>query len=144
MTTRPTYDDANLILRLYEMRREERMRKARAWFVGNFKVKTWDELQKIAAPGSDENASYRMVVSYWDMVASFITSGVLHKELFFQSGRELLFVWERIRDVLPQVREMLKDPHLYHHLETVGTEFVTYFKGRSAEGYDAFVKRVKG
>ncbi len=144
MTTRPTYDDANLILRLYEMRREERMRKARAWFVGNFKVKTWDELQKIAAPGSDENASYRMVVSYWDMVASFITSGVLHKELFFQSGRELLFVWERLRDVLPQVREMFKDPLLYQHLETVGTDFVTYVKGRSAEGYDAFVKRVKG
>jgi hypothetical protein len=144
MTTRPTYDDANLILRLYEMRREERMRKARAWFVGNFKVKTWDDLQKVAPPGSDENASYRMVVSYWDMVASFITSGVLHKELFFQSGRELLFVWERLRDVLPQVREMFKDPLLYHHLEAVGTEFVTYFKGRSGEGYDAFVKRVKG
>ena len=94
------------------MRREERMRKARAWFGANFKVKTWDELQKIAPGGSDENASYRMVVTYWDMVASFITSGVLHKELFFQSGRELLFVWERIRDVLPQVRERNKDPLL--------------------------------
>ena len=50
MKTRPTYDDANLILRLYEMRREERMRRARAWFTANFKVKTWDELQKLA-PG---------------------------------------------------------------------------------------------
>ena len=144
MLTRPTYDDANLILRLYETRREERMRKARAWFGAHVKVKNWDELQKIAPPGTDENASYRMVVSYWDMVASFITSGVLHKELFFQSGRELLLVWERIRDVLPQLRESYKDPLLYQHLESVGNEFAVYFKSRSGEGYDAFLKRVKG
>ena len=62
--TQPTYDDANLILRLYEMRREDRMRKARAWFTAHFKVKSWDELQKLAPGGSDENASYRMVVTY--------------------------------------------------------------------------------
>src|SRR5687767_1922073 len=143
MTSRPTSDDANLILRLYEMRREDRMRRARAWFTGNFKVKTWEELQKLAPGGSDENAFYRMVVTYWDMVASFVTSGVLHKELFFQSGRELLLVWERLRDVLLQIRDVYKDPLLYQHLEIVGTEFAAYFKGRSGEGYDAFIKRIK-
>ena len=143
MITRPTYDDANLILRLYEMRREDRMRKARGWFVGNFKAKTWEELQKIAPPGSDENASYRMVVTYWEMVASFVTGGVLHQELFFQSGRELLLVWERLRDVLPAIREVNKDPVLYQHLETVGTEFAAYFKDKSGDGYDAFLKRIK-
>jgi hypothetical protein len=144
MTTRPTYDDANLILRLYEMRREERMRRARAWFTSQFKVKTWEELQKLAPLGSDENASYRMVVTYWDMVASFVSSGVLHQELFFQSGRELLLVWERLRDVLPEVRARYEDPYLWAHLETVGNEFASYFKGRSGDGYDAFLKRVKG
>ncbi|MCA1792236.1 MAG: hypothetical protein LC667_21040, partial [Thioalkalivibrio sp.] len=81
MTPRPTYDDANLILRLYEMRREERMRQARAWFTAQFRVKSWEELQKLAPGGTDQNASYRMVVSYWDLVASFVTSGVLNKEL---------------------------------------------------------------
>ena len=144
MKTRPTYDDANLILRLYEMRREDRMRKARAWFTANFKVKTWDELQKLAPGGSDENASYRMVVTYWDMVASFVNSGVLHQELFFQSGRELLLVWERMKDVLPEIRQQYKDPHLWGHLETVGNQFASYFKARSGEGYDAFLKRIKG
>ena len=143
MITRPTYDDANLILRLYEMRREDRMRKARGWFVSNFKAKTWEELQKIAPPGSDENASYRMVVTYWEMVASFVTGGVLQQELFFQSGRELLLVWERLRDVLPAIREVNKDALLYRHLETVGTEFATYFKDKSGDGYDAFIKRIK-
>jgi hypothetical protein len=144
MTPRPTYDDANLILRLYDMRRDDRMRKARAWFTANFKVSTWEDLQALAPAGSDENASYRMVVTYWDMVASFVTSGVLHKELFFQSGRELLLVWERVRGVLPAIRSQYKDPHLWGHLEVVGNEFAAYFKGRSGDGYEAFLKRIKG
>ena len=120
------------------------MRKARAWFVANLKVKTWDDLQKVAPPGSDENASYRMVVTYWDMVAGFVTSGVLHQELFFQSGRELLLVYERLRDVLPEIREKMKDPLLYQHLESVGEEYATYFKRKSGDGYEAFLKRIKG
>jgi hypothetical protein len=142
MKPRPTYDDANLILRLYEMRREERMRRARAWFTAQFRVRSWEELQKLAPGGSDENASYRMVVTYWDMVASFVTSGVLHQELFFQSGRELLLVWERIKAVLPEIRHQYKDPLLWGHLEAVGNDFAAYFKGRSSDGYDAFLKRI--
>ena len=144
MTSRPTYDDANLILRLYDMRREERMRKARAWFTGNFKPKSWDDLQKMAPGGSDENASYRMVVTYWDMVGSFITAGVLNKELFFESGRELLLVWERMRDILPLVRDQYKDPQLCGNLEKVGNEYAASFRSRSPEAYEAFLKRIKG
>lgn len=142
MTARPTYDDANLILRLYEMRREPRMREARAWFTAQFRVKTWEDLQKLAPGGTDQNASYRMVVSYWDLVGSFVTSGVLNKELFFQSGRELLLVWERLRDVLPEIRARYQDPLYLTHLETVGNEFAEYFAGRSGDGYAAFVKRI--
>jgi hypothetical protein len=143
MNPKPTYDDANLILHLFEMRREERMRQARAWFTAKFKVKNYDEIAKLAPGGSDENASYRMVISYWDLVGSFITSGVLNKELFFQSGRELLLVFERIRDVLPAIREAYKDPGYLHHLETVGTEYAAYFKKQSPEAYEAFLKRIK-
>ena len=85
-----------------------------------------------------------MVVTYWDMVASFVVSGMLHQELFFQSGRELLLVWERVKDVLPAVRQQYKDPHLWANLETVGVEFAGYFQQRSGDGYDAFLKRIKG
>ncbi|MDH4066935.1 MAG: hypothetical protein OEW19_21250 [Acidobacteriota bacterium] len=144
MHPRPTYDDANLILRLYEMRRDERMRQARAWFTASCKgVQSYEQLLKIAPAGSDENASYRMVVSYWDLVASFMVSGILHKELFFQSGRELLLVWERIRDFLPSVREAYKDPAYLKNLETAGTEFAAYLHSHGPEAYDAFQKRVK-
>jgi len=143
MTQKPTYDDANLILRLYEMRREDRMRKARAWFTANCKAKTYEDLIKVAPGGSDENASVRMVTSYWDLVSSFMTSGVLNKELFFQSGRELLLVWERVRDYLPSMREAYKDPSYLRNLEIVGDEFAEYFKKQDPVAYEAFLKRIK-
>jgi len=143
MTQKPTYDDANLILRLYEMRREDRMRQARAWFTANCKARSYEELIKLAPGGSDENASVRMVTSYWDLVASFMTSGVLNKELFFQSGRELLLVWERVRDYLPSMREHYKDPAFLKHLETIGNEFAEQFKKQDHTAYEAFLKRIK-
>ena len=143
MLQRPTYDDANLILRLYEMRREERMRQARAWFTAKCKVTSYDQLIKLAPGGSDDNASLRMVTSYWDLVASFMTAGVLNKELFFQSGRELLLVWERVREYLPSMREAYQDPNYLRHLEEIGHEFAAYFKNQDPAAYEAFLKRVK-
>ena len=143
MTQKPTYDDANLILRLYEMRREDRMRKARAWFGANCKVKSYEELIKLAPGGSDENASFRMVTSYWELVSSFMTAGVLNKELFFQSGRELLLVWERVRDFLPSMRDAYQDPNFLNQLETMGNEFAEYSRKKDPAAYEAFLKRIK-
>ena len=143
MHPRPTHDDANLILRLYEMRREDRMRKARAWFASTCKgVHTFEALMAIAPGGSDENASFRMVVSYWDLAASFVTSGVLHRELFFQSGREMLVVWVRLRQLLPSLRAAYKDPNCMRNLETVGQEFADYMKAADPDAYEAFVARI--
>jgi hypothetical protein len=139
-----TYDDAKLLMELYEMRREPRLREARRWFTASFKVKTYEELIALCPPGSEPNASYRMVTTYWEMVASFITSGILHEELFFQSGRELLLCWERIRDVVPQVRAQLKNPIEWKNLETVATAYITWWNAAAPGAYDAFVKRVKG
>jgi len=95
MTTgnvKPTYDDVRLILKLYDMRREARMREARKWFGTYFKAKTLEEFNALCPPGSEPNASYRMLTSYWEMVASFVTNGVLHQELFFEGNREFLVV----------------------------------------------------
>jgi len=86
MSQRATYDDANLVLRLYELRRDEKLRAARDWFSTEFKAKNMEEARALMPPGSQSNAYFRMVTSYWDMVASFITSGVLHEELFFRIG----------------------------------------------------------
>jgi len=141
MQSHATYDDAKLILSLYETRREERMRKARAWFSGSFKPRSLDDFTALCPPGSDENASYRMVTTYWEMVASFVASGVLDQELFFQSGRELLLVWERIRDILPALREKNKDPFAYANLETVATAYIAYLERKAPGTYAAFSAR---
>lgn len=145
MQPRPTYDDANLILRLYDMRREERLRKARAWFTAGFKgVTTVEQFQKVCPAGTDENASFRMVSTYWEMVASFVTSGVLDEALLYESGRELLVVWERARDYVAAFRTANRDPTYLRNLETVGNSFANRYRTASPDGYEAFVRRVRG
>ena len=137
--SKATYDDVNLILRLYDMRREDKLRAARAWFVASFKVKTVAEMNALCAPGTDANAMFRQSVSYWDMVASFITSGVLNEELFFQSGRELLLFWLRLKPIVDEYRGTTKAPKTWHNLQTVAESFAAHL---GPEVYEAFAARV--
>jgi hypothetical protein len=140
----PTYDDVNLILRLYEMRREEKMREARDWFVRNFKPKTMEEFQQVAPVGSQENAYFRQVTSYWEMVASFMTQGVLNKEMFYQSGMELLLCWTRVRHIAAAVRDSQQNPKVWRNMEAVATEMIAWLNRDSPTAYEAFVKRIGG
>ena len=139
----PTHDDARLLLELYEMRREPRLREARRWFAASFRAATFEELMALCPPGSEENASYRMVTSYWELVASFVTSGVLNQELFFQSGRELLFCWTRIRELTPHVRTHNKSPIEWKNLESVGNAFIEWWTAQAPGAYEAFRDRIK-
>lgn len=138
-----TYDDVNLVLRLYDMRREDRMRRARGWFTSNFHAATIEEVQKLCPMGSDENASFRMVTSYWDMVASFVTAGVLKPELFFESNRELLLVYVRIEKLIPLYRETFRDPFYWHNIESVARQFIAWMNSRAPGSFEAFAERVR-
>ena len=81
----PTHADAELILKLYEARREPEIRKARQWWTANFWPESADDIIKIASSiGSPENAWMRMVLGYWSMAGSFVTNGVLNEDLFFE------------------------------------------------------------
>ncbi len=142
MSTQATYDDANLILRLYEIRREEKMRTARDWFVRSFKPKTLDEMNQVAPVGSVENAYMRQVASYFEMVASFITSGVLNRELYFQSGGELLLCYIRIRPILAAMRESSKNPQQFGNLEKVGEAYLAYFDQKGDGTREAIIARM--
>ena len=142
MTSKATYDDANLILRLYELRREEKMRTARDWFAQNFHFKTLEEFNRQCPASSSMNAYSRMVMSYWEMVASFITSGVLNQELFFQNGSEMLFVWERVRELIPEIREAYKNPTYFQNVETVANAFIKWLNERAPEAHAAFAARI--
>ncbi len=138
----PTHDDANLILRLYELRREEKMRQARAWFTANFYPQTWEEFNALCPPGSEANAFARMVTSYWEMVASFLTNGVLNEDLFFQSGMELLLTYIRVKPILAETRKLMGNPNSWRNLETAGEHFIDHLNRTSPGAYDAFKTRM--
>ena len=137
-----TYDDANLLLRLYELRREDKMRQARDWFFKNFHANNLEELSKICPLGSPEHAFFRMMSSYWEMAASFVTSGVLQRELFMQNSRELLFVWIRMSDIVPAMREAQKNPEIARNIETLANAMIEQEKQRGS--YETFRNMVRG
>jgi hypothetical protein len=141
--SKATYDDVNLILRLYELRRETKMREARAWFFSQFKPKTMAEFGQLCPPGSEPNASFRQVASYWDMAASFITAGVLNEELFFKSNRELLFVWFRVEPAIEGMRAAFGSGYM-RDLETVGKAYAEYLDRVSPGAAASFKARVTG
>ena len=119
MASQATYDDANLILKLYELRREEKMRAARDWFGGEFFPQSLEDFNVVRKPGSKENVYFRMVTSYWDMAASFVTSGVLDADLFLQSGGEMLFIWAKMGDFVEELRQNLGSPQYLANIQKV-------------------------
>jgi hypothetical protein len=140
MANKPTYDDANLLLRLYELRREETMRKARQWFA-TFSPDNPQDIEKVSTPGSSENAYLRMVTSYWDMAASFVTSGVLNEELFLENSGELLFVWEKSRPLVERMRQGMKNPHAMKNMETMALALI---QRMGPETYEAMTAVFRG
>jgi len=115
-----THDHASLMLRLYELRREPRMREARDWFVLDCTASSVEELMAKFPPGSKENASFRMVTSYWDMAASMVNRGLIEEELFFENTGEIWVVYDRLRPWLPAWRDSMGMPHLFRNLESLG------------------------
>jgi hypothetical protein len=140
---RATYEDANLIMQLYELRREEKLRKARDWFLREFKATSMKEMEQKCPPGSDENAWMRMVVSYWEMAASFLVQGIVHEELFFESSSEMLAVWERFRPLVEEARTALSNPLAYRNLEKAAARRIAWMNHNAPGAYEAFLARMK-
>src|SRR3989304_4745129 len=132
-----TYQDAELVLRLYDMRREEKLRAARAWFNGNFSASSLAELMEKYPPGSEQNAYYRMVTTYWDMAAAFVVRGVVHQELFFETNGEMLFVFEKIRPSIEELRRVRKNPSMYRNLQQASLKYIEWLNQNAPGAYDA-------
>ena len=105
---------AELILKLYELRREEVMRKARSWFAGSFHPETIEEVQAVAF--GEMSAYYRMVTSYWDMACSFVNHGAVDAEMFADANGEQVMVFVKIQPFLEQIRKT-GNPTYMQHLE---------------------------
>jgi hypothetical protein len=110
---KPTHADAELLLHLYEMRREAEMRRARAWFMTDFNARSWDEIKSGYLTHSDADRWFRMVVTYWEMVATLVNRGVLHPELIFDSTGEDVVTWERCKPWIEGARAAVRPTYLY-------------------------------
>ncbi len=108
-------ESANLILKLYELRREEKMREARNWFTTFSPHSAEEIMQTIFNP--ETSAKYRMVVSYWDMAASFVNHGAIDEEMFNDVSGECVIVFARIEPFLDELREMTKRPKMLANIE---------------------------
>lgn len=138
----PDHHDAELLLGLYDLRREEKLRRARAWFMGKFRASTLEELQQVCPPNSEESAYFRMTVSYWDMASSVVNHGLIHEQFFFESNGELWAVWDKARLVIPLLRASHKDPHAYENLEKLALKYEKWMAGRSPECLEARRQRL--
>ncbi|HEV3307563.1 MAG TPA: hypothetical protein VGZ91_14080 [Candidatus Sulfotelmatobacter sp.] len=128
MSKKATVADAQLVMQLYDLRREAEMRKARNWWVAEFWPQNADDFLKISwAMGSQENNWLRQVAGYWSMATSFVLQGALNEELFIQpavSG-EMFFVFAKVQPFLKELREKSGDPQLFGNIERVimGSKF---------------------
>jgi hypothetical protein len=99
---------------------------------------------KLAPAGSEENAYFRMVVSFWDMAASFANSGAVNQDLFFRSSNEMLFVWIRASEVIAQSRRARNNPLQFGDLEQGAKVMAEWLEKRAPGSYEGFRKMVLG
>jgi hypothetical protein len=115
MTT--PFESAQLILKLFELRRDPALREARTWFLREFHPETIDDVK--AALAGEHNPKLRMVVGYWDMAASLVTHGAIDRQMFLDANTEIFATFSKIHPLLPQIRDMAALPGFAKHLEAV-------------------------
>lgn len=136
-----SYDEVNLMLKLYEIRREPMLRQARAWFLEHFHPASPEDMIQRFPQGSEENTFIRMVISYWDMVASIVNRGLINDELFFESNGEIWVVWDRMRTIVPTWRAAFKNPHLFMNIEETCTRLEAW-REKKAPGSTAAMRQM--
>src|SRR3954454_18096386 len=131
METKPTHEQAQLHLQVYEMRREPRLRQARDWFFSNYFPDNIDEAMRVASPGTEAGTNVMMVCSYWEQACALLNYGLLHEDLFFETSGEFFGVWERVRPVIEEGRKMFSNPGFLAHLEKASGRFEEWCEKRS-------------
>ena len=140
MGTKPTHEQAQLHLQVYDLRREARLRQARDWFQQKYRAETMEEAMKVAPMGTEAGTFVGMVIGYWEQAAALLNYGLLSEDLFFETSGEFFFVWELLKPVVPQFRETYKDPNMLKNLETVAQRFEEWSEQR-APGHIAAMRQ---
>jgi hypothetical protein len=113
-----TAHDAQLLIELYDLRREPVMRAARKFVVSEFWPQNYDEFKAVVTGyGTEPNAWFRQVLTYWNMAAAMVLQGAVSEELFFATNGEPYFLWAKFGKYIPQARKDQIDPEFLSHLE---------------------------
>lgn len=110
-------ESANLILKLYDLRREDVMRKARQWYFAEFHPGSFEEVS--AAGMGDKSPYFRMVTTYWDMACSFVVHGALDEQMFNAANGEHVGVYAKLEPFINEIRQKTGIPTYLQHLEQV-------------------------
>jgi len=112
--------DAQVVLQLFELRREEEMRKARNWYAMEFNPTSADDVMNtVLDMKSDANRYFRMVTSYWEMAATLALSGSVNEQLFLDTQNEMFFIMAKLHPYLEGVREKMQNPEAMKKCETL-------------------------
>jgi hypothetical protein len=131
METKPTHEQAQLHLQVYEMRREARLRQARDWFFKNYFVESIDDAMRVAAPGTEAGTFVMMVFGYWDQACALLNYGLLHEDLFFETSGEFFGVWERVRPTIAEGRERWANKLFLANLEKAAQRYEVWIEKRA-------------
>jgi hypothetical protein len=137
MSEKPTHEQGQLQLQLYDLRREDKLRQARDWFTQNYFVDTFEDSMRIAPFGSPEGTYVMMVLSYWEQACAFLNHGLLHEQLFFETSGEFFGVWERVKPVVPKMREMFHQNLFLANLEKTAQRFEKFIETASPGSVEA-------
>jgi len=144
MATKPTHEQAQLHLKVYDLRREARLRHARDWFFKNYAVEKFDDAMRIAAPGTEGGALAMMVISYWEQACALLNYGLLHEDLFFETSGEFFGVWERVKPIVAEARERFVNKQFLAHTENAAKRFEAWMETRSPGHIAAMRQFMKG
>jgi len=143
METKPTYEQAQLHLQLYEMRRETKLRQARDWFGKNYFPDSLDEAMRLAAPGTETGTFVMMVFGYWEQACALLNYGLLHEELFFTTAGEFFMVWERVKPTIQEGRERFGNTQFLANLEQTANRYEAWVETRSPGQINAMRKMMQ-
>jgi hypothetical protein len=146
MDTKPTHEQAQLQLQIYDQRREAKLRQARDWFFKNYHPNNMEEAMRIASPGSETGAYVGMVLGYWEQACAFLNHGLLHEDLFFETSGEFFGVWELVKPVVPEARQRFVNKEHLANLEKAAKRFEAWSEKRSPGHIAAmreFMKQMK-
>jgi hypothetical protein len=119
--TKNALKQAELILKLYEIRRETALRAARDYVGGEFKPKSVEDFVSLVKDGGKPSGHILQVYGYWDMVAAFVVHGALDESLIFDTCQEMYFQFGKIQPYLAGFREQMNLPEFLRSMETVVT-----------------------